>query len=61
MADSESNRLLQALISLTSNVIKFTDTGFVHLQALSIPQRNDTDLYVKFSINDIGIGIFADK
>ena len=57
----DSNRLTQVLINLTNNAIKFTDNGFVHLQAISIPQRNDTDLYVKFSISDNGIGIPADK
>jgi signal transduction histidine kinase/ActR/RegA family two-component response regulator len=57
----DSNRLTQVLINLTNNAIKFTDNGFVNLQAISIPQRNETDLYVKFSISDTGIGIPADK
>ena len=57
----DSNRLTQVLINLTNNAIKFTDNGFVRLRAISIPQRNETDLYVKFSISDTGIGIPADK
>ena len=57
----DANRLTQVLTNLTNNAIKFTDNGFVRLQALYIPQRNDTDLYVKFSISDTGIGIPADK
>jgi signal transduction histidine kinase/ActR/RegA family two-component response regulator len=57
----DSNRLTQVLINLTNNAIKFTDNGLVRLQAIPIPQRNDTDLYIKFSIIDTGIGIPADK
>jgi len=57
----DSNRLTQVLINLTNNAIKFTDNGLVRLKAIPIPQRNDTDLYIKFSIIDTGIGIPADK
>ena len=57
----DSNRLTQVLINLTNNAIKFTDNGLVRLQALSIPQRDNRDLYVKFSIIDTGIGIPPDK
>ncbi|MDR3629080.1 MAG: ATP-binding protein [Desulfocapsaceae bacterium] len=57
----DSNRLTQVLINLTNNAIKFTNKGFVRLNATLIPQRNDTDLHVKFSIIDTGIGIPDDK
>ena len=57
----DSNRLTQVIINLTNNAIKFTDQGSVRLQATSIPQRNDTDLHIKFSIIDTGIGIPVNK
>jgi len=57
----DSNRLTQVLINLTNNAIKFTEKGVVRLSATVIPQRNDADLHVKFSITDTGIGIPSDK
>jgi signal transduction histidine kinase/ActR/RegA family two-component response regulator len=57
----DSNRLTQILINLTNNAIKFTENGSVLLNAALIPQRKDTDLHVKFSITDTGIGIPFDK
>jgi signal transduction histidine kinase/ActR/RegA family two-component response regulator len=57
----DSNRLTQVIINLTNNAIKFTNQGSVRLQAVSVPQRNNTDVHVKFSVIDTGIGIPVDK
>jgi signal transduction histidine kinase/ActR/RegA family two-component response regulator len=57
----DSNRLTQVIINLTNNAIKFTEQGSVCVQATSIPQGNDSDLHIKFSIIDTGIGIPFDK
>ncbi len=45
------NRVLQCLINLTNNAIKFTDSGFVQV---SCTQKEDE---VYFSVQDTGIGI----
>jgi signal transduction histidine kinase/ActR/RegA family two-component response regulator len=59
--NGDSNRLTQVLINLTNNAIKFTNEGSVRLQAVSIPQRNDSAVQIKFSIIDTGMGIPEDK
>jgi len=52
-------RLRQCLINLVDNAIKFTEKGHVFLNA-SLEQRNDKP-YIRFDIEDTGIGIRADK
>jgi len=52
-------RVRQCLINLIGNAIKFTETGHVHL-LLSKEFISDT-LYLRFDVEDTGIGISADK
>jgi signal transduction histidine kinase/ActR/RegA family two-component response regulator len=59
--NGDVNRLTQIIINLTNNAIKFTDEGSVCLRATVIPQKNHSDLQVKFSIIDTGIGIPQNK
>ncbi len=59
--NGDSNRLTQVLINLINNAIKFTNEGSVCLKAVPIPQRSDSNVHIKFSIIDTGIGIPSDK
>jgi len=53
-------RLNQVLYNLVGNSIKFTDTGAVGLH-LEVLEKTSTDVNLKFSISDTGIGIPEDK
>ena len=53
-------RLNQVLYNLVGNSIKFTDTGAVGLH-LDVLETTPTDINLKFSVSDTGIGIPEDK
>ena len=57
---SDSNRLRQMVSNLIGNAIKFTETGFVRIEAREIMQDEGTAV-IEFSIIDSGVGIPADK
>jgi signal transduction histidine kinase len=52
-------RLCQGLINLTSNAIKFTEAGYVHLR-VSL-EDCDCQPYIRFDVADSGSGILFDK
>ncbi|MCC9168409.1 PAS domain S-box protein [Pontibacter harenae] len=52
----DPHRLNQILNNLLSNSIKFTDKGFVRLEALLLSETED-DVVVEFLVSDSGIGI----
>lgn len=54
---ADENRLQQILFNLLGNAIKFTESGFIQLNATKSP---DTDT-VNIDIIDTGVGIAADK
>lgn len=56
---TDPNRLLQCLINLVSNAIKFTDQGHVYLK-ISLHEDNNKS-FVRFDIEDTGIGIPKDR
>jgi PAS domain S-box-containing protein len=56
----DSLRLNQIMMNLLSNAIKFTDSGFVRL-SVSVQQRLNDKVRLKFSIEDSGIGIPAGR
>ncbi|MES2277695.1 MAG: response regulator [Bacteroidota bacterium] len=56
----DSLRLNQILMNLLSNAIKFTDRGHVKLK-ISVMQKHNDKVKVKFSIEDSGIGIRSDR
>ncbi len=53
-------RLKQVLINLISNALKFTKHGEVFIGAV-VSETTQTELEIKFSIKDTGIGIPTDK
>lgn len=57
---ADSLRLNQILMNLIGNAIKFTNEGSVTLK-VEILDRKGNNLQIKFSVNDTGIGIAADK
>ncbi len=53
-------RLRQALINLLSNAIKFSEGSTVSLRVSTV-QEDDKEVYIRFEVEDRGIGIEADK
>jgi CheY-like chemotaxis protein len=56
----DSLRLNQILMNLLSNAIKFTPRGYVKLK-VSILQKHNDKVKLKYSIEDSGIGVPADR
>ena len=56
---TDPTRLTQCLVNLTSNAIKFTETGHVYINVSS--EDRDGQGYVRFDVEDTGIGIPEDK
>ncbi len=59
-AIGDANRLRQVLLNLVGNAIKFTERGEVVVTARIEPEQT-TDLVVRFSVRDSGIGIAPDR
>lgn len=53
---TDETRLLQVLMNLVSNAIKFTYTGKVSIEASLLHEKNE-ELIIEFKIKDTGIGI----
>ena len=56
----DPNRIRQVLLNLTSNAIKFTNTGSVHVLVEPI-ELTDQAVTLRFSVTDTGIGISEDS
>jgi len=52
-------RLRQCLINLVNNAIKFTEKGHVYINVCS--ETNNVRSYIRFSVEDTGIGISTEK
>ena len=57
---ADSARLVQVLLNLVNNALKFTEKGGVDID-LKVLEQTDTNIRVKFSVTDTGIGIANDK
>ena len=56
----DRRRLIQIIINLTSNAIKFTEKGKVEVHA-KVKESNDENVLIEFSVTDTGIGISQNK
>ena len=56
----DARRLRQALLNLATNAVKFTARGAVTLRAQLVEEDAD-GLLIRFSVQDTGIGVAADK
>lgn len=56
----DETRLRQALLNYTNNAIKFTERGSVTIRT-SVVQESETDLVVRFEVEDTGIGIAPER
>ncbi|MBS1227608.1 MAG: multi-sensor hybrid histidine kinase [Proteobacteria bacterium] len=56
----DPTRLRQALFNYTSNAIKFTEQGVIHLRALLLANDGD-EFLVRFEVEDSGIGISSEQ
>jgi len=56
----DPSRLRQILLNLGGNAVKFTPCGKVILQA-QLARQNETSAEIRFSVQDTGIGIAADR
>ena len=55
----DETRIRQAVLNLVSNAVKFTESGFVAIQAQT-EGESEGSLLIKFSVRDSGIGIVPD-
>ena len=56
----DSHRLIQILVNLVGNALKFTNKGIVNIKLKVKEDKKDTCL-LEFSVSDTGIGISKDK
>lgn len=56
----DPDRLNQIIINLTSNAIKFTESGYVSVR-VDLEDQTDETFTLHISVNDTGIGISKDK
>ena len=53
----DETRLRQILFNLVGNAIKFTSTGHVRVDAVTLPHAADSQVRALFTVRDTGIGI----
>lgn len=57
---ADSARLVQVLLNLAGNALKFTDTGGVNI-GLELLEESSNSARIRFAVTDTGIGIANDK
>lgn len=60
MVVSDGIRIRQMLVNLVSNAIKFTDKGFIQINA-SVLKSDNGELTLRFEVVDSGVGIEPEK
>ncbi len=58
---ADANRLLQIIVNLVNNAIKFTDRGTVSVTIAPYRKSRRKTHFIRFSIGDTGIGIAREK
>lgn len=53
-------KLVQVILNFISNALKFTETGSVRTE-ISVLEQRDSEVLVRFSVRDTGIGIAPEK
>jgi len=56
----DSTRLIQILLNLVSNAVKFTHEGGITID-ISVLEENDKNVRIRFAVSDTGIGVAKDK
>ena len=56
----DPGRIRQVLLNLTGNAVKFTPSGYVLLEVLC-PAQNQEECCLRFTVEDSGVGIPAEK
>lgn len=56
----DARKLMQILVNLTGNSIKFTEHGYVSVSAKMVKQTDDK-AWIQFTVSDTGIGIDKEK
>ena len=56
----DPTRLMQALLNLASNAVKFTSQGGVHIRVRPLP-ATDARLHLRFEVEDTGIGLTCEQ
>ncbi|MCP4992208.1 MAG: hybrid sensor histidine kinase/response regulator, partial [Gammaproteobacteria bacterium] len=58
----DEQRLLQVLINIVGNALKFTDEGQVTLKVAELPSENGPDTcLIRFEVSDTGIGMTSEE
>jgi len=57
---ADSARLIQILLNLVSNSVKFTETGGITID-LRVLEQSEKNVRIRFAVTDTGIGIAQDK
>jgi signal transduction histidine kinase/CheY-like chemotaxis protein len=60
-AAGDPTRLRQVLVNLLGNAVKFTHDGTVSVVVSKLPGRDASELALRFSVIDTGLGIPADR
>lgn len=56
----DSTRLIQVLLNLVGNALKFTETGGITID-LKVLEESNNNVRIRFAVTDTGIGIASDK
>jgi len=61
LVKADALRLKQIFVNLLGNASKFTSKGFIRLSLLESAARDNENLWLKFCVEDSGVGIPQDK